>query len=138
MAEFLLRVVDKVNTDPVLNTKCTKRGDVIVVQEDGWAWGLRELTDPQYRLLRVPAMSLSEARTFVAEEQDVNPQAPSRMLLRRAFKLDIDHPIVPIPVKAWLADATRATPLLVLNLNISIVRGLKVLKPSIPDPQIIG
>lgn len=91
MAELLVRRVDKINTDsPYLDAQCTKRGFVIAVCPDGWPWGGDERGDSAWVILKVPDMSESEAGMFLAPERDDDPGQPSRVLQRRAFKLDLD------------------------------------------------
>ena len=140
MAEMLVRVVDKVNTDLYLNCGCTKRADVIVVQADGWTWGLLEKTDPRYRIIRVPGYSLSAAQSYCAPELDVDPQHPSKTLQKRAFKLDIANAAWPAGFQTWLADDTRATPIFVAVFAsvLATMALLKVLKPPVVDPAVIG
>lgn len=88
MAELLVRIIDKVNDDPYLDVHCTKRGDVIVVRPDGWAWGQKEINNPEWRIVKLQA-SVSECLQFLSPEL---PQSatPDRMVRKRAFMLDID------------------------------------------------
>lgn len=91
MSELLVRIVDKVNdADPYLNAKCTKRGDVIVVVEDGWAWGGKEKANPEWRIVKLPKVTVSEAQAFLSPEPITDPAAPNRVKQRRAFRLNLD------------------------------------------------
>jgi hypothetical protein len=122
MCELLVRVIDKVNADdPYLDAQCTKRGDVIVAVPDGWEWGRAELDDPQYSIVRVPLVPLAVGESFLGREFNTNPSAPSRMLQRRAFRLDIDA--LPADTATMTADDIMAR---------------KVRKPKRPDPNILG
>ena len=56
MAELLVRVVDKTNDDKKLDAQCSKRGDVIVVQPDGWPWGREELKSEVWRIVKLPGV----------------------------------------------------------------------------------
>lgn len=47
--EFLIRVESK-GDDPML----TQPGDVVVACPDGWGWSVKELTNPHWRIVRVP------------------------------------------------------------------------------------
>jgi hypothetical protein len=138
MAELLVRIADKVNSDFYMNTKCTKRGDVIVASPDGWPWGKEELSLPFYRIFKIPALPLAEAQALCAPELDTDPAHPSRTLQRRAFRLDIDNVIIPAALKAFLLDNTRANPTFTVNLTLAQIRSLKIVKPVIADPAIIG
>jgi hypothetical protein len=122
MSELLVRVIDKVNADdPYLDVQCTKRGDVIVAVPDGWEWGRAELADPQYRIVKLPLVPLAVGESFLGREFNTNPSAPSRMLQRRAFRLDVDA--LPADAATMTADELLA---------------IKVRKPKRPDPNIVG
>lgn len=113
MAELLIRVVDKVNEDFYLNCQCTKRGDVVVAQPDGWAWGLEELKNPDWRIVVMPELSLGDAQAMLAPELDKDPKSPSKTLQRRAFKFDLDALATSSPdAKAFLADGKRSSPII--------------------------
>jgi len=143
MAEFLVRVADKVNPDsPYLDAKCLKRGDVVVVCPDGWPWSQLERTLPFWRIVRVPGMSLSEAEAFLAPE----PGDPlvNKMLQRRQFKLDVDGPGFNAQERAFFSDDARAAHAITisvasfLTVDADTVRALKVMKPPLADPKVIG
>lgn len=130
MAELLVRVVDKVNVDDFyLNTKCTKRGDVIVVCPDGWLWGSQELANPEWRIVQVPDLMLEEAEALLAPERDVDPRHPSRTLQRRAFALNLDLPIC-APMLTTVAGP--------VEIAASVIRAAKHARPAIEDPAVIG
>jgi hypothetical protein len=136
MAEFLVRVTDKVNADPYLDCQCTKRGDVIVVQEDGWAWGSGELTNPHWRIVQAPNITVSAATAFLGPELAIDPQNPSKMLQRRGFKLDLT--LLPAQWAGWVADDTRAQPTKLFNGTGAQVLALKAKKPVLVDPNVMG
>lgn len=135
MAELLVRVVDKVNDDPYLDVQCTKRGDVIVVQPDGWVWGAEELKNPDWRIVQAPNISVSAATAFLGPELDTDPQRPSRVLQRRAFKLDLS--LLPAKWTAWLADDSRTQAKRLFSGTGAQVLALKVAKPALADPNVI-
>lgn len=140
MAELLLRVVDKSNPDdPYKDVKLTKRGDVIVVMPDGWAWGAEELSNPQWRILKWPALSMSAASAFLSPEIDTAPQpvGDNPMLQRRGFSFDLDAAIIPAGLRTWLADDTRAAPFFTVPANITLAMVRKKKSPR-PDPTVIG
>ncbi len=93
MAEMLVRLFDKyTGKDPHFLAKTTKRGDVIVVQEDGWQWSDLERKSPDWIIVQVD-MKIEKARAMLARElgpvdkngKDINP-----LLQLRAFKVDLD------------------------------------------------
>lgn len=137
MAEILLRVRDKSNPDDIYkDVRLTKRGDVIVAMPDGHPWGSGELGNPDWRILKLPDVSLTEADAMTTEELPADPQAPSRTLQRRAFSFDIDN--LPQSAAAFIADDTRATPALTLAMTVPQFRALKKRKAVRPDPALLA
>lgn len=137
MAEILVRVRDKVNADFYLNCKCTKRGDVIEAKPDGWDWGVRERTSPNYRIIALPNVSLPDAQAMLAPEVDTDLNNPSRTLQRRAFRFDLDTPTLPTTLDRFLADDTRAQAKYSWNLDTQGFLNRKIAKPPIADPAIL-
>ncbi len=88
MAEMLVRLFDKyTGKDPHFLAKTTKRGDVIVVQEDGWKWSPLERKSPDWIIVKVD-MPIEKAWTMLAPEQGDPLENP--LLQLRAFKVDLD------------------------------------------------
>lgn len=88
MAEMLVRLYDKyTGKDPVTLAKTTKRGDVIVVQDDGWPWSPAERKSPDWIIISVN-MPLAKAQAMLAPEQGDPIKNP--LLQLRAFKVDLD------------------------------------------------
>lgn len=151
MAELLVRVVDKVNVESIyLDCGCTKRGDVIVVRPDGWAWGRCELNDPQYVVVRVPDMSLTEAEALTTPDPGFGMRGASPTLHKRAFKWDLDQ-VVAAPLESAIQqNLNAATPdpqhpgqtspksVILSPLTVIELRLIKTVKPSTPDPAVIG
>ena len=130
MAELLIRVVDKHNAeDPYLDAQCLKRGDVVVVCEDGHPWSETELTTPEWRVVRVPGVSVVQSEAFIGPEIEDNPAQPSRMLRRRAFKFDLDSPVA----EKVLAKQGPTT----LKLSPRQLWDLKKAKVRLEDPNIL-
>ena len=50
--EALIRVVDKGVAED-----CSKAGDVISICPNAWAWSTSELTNPEWRIVRVPILA---------------------------------------------------------------------------------
>lgn len=85
--ELLIRIVDKIDPeDPVKHHRLTKAGDVIVYKPDGHDWGIEEVNNPHWRIIRVPDMPENVARSLIAEQV---PSMPGQLLKRRAVTLDI-------------------------------------------------
>lgn len=134
MAELLVRVTDLTDPNIYLDSKLTKRGDVIVVRPDGWLWGIEERTAPFWRIIK-SSMSVEEAQAYLKPQVDKDPKNPSKTLLTRAIKFDLDGISTPQTLKNFvdgprtndIFDATK------IDLNT-----LKVIKPDLADPLVIG
>lgn len=90
MCEALVMAADQTHPDPYMDVGRYKRGDVVVVCEDGWKWGREELKAP-FRVLKLPGVSVSEMQAFLAREPEDDPAQPSLMRQRRAFHINLDH-----------------------------------------------
>jgi hypothetical protein len=101
MAEMLVRVVDKVNTDdPVLDSKCLKRGMVVAICPDGWPWSDAERGAPYWRIVKVPGAAVGDLSAYLVAE--LGDPTQNRFLQLRGFKLDLDalalkYPALAIP-----------------------------------------
>lgn len=118
MCELLVRIVDKVHPDPYIDANhSTKRGDVIVVRDDGHVWGQAEISNPDWIIIKVLGVSANDASVFVARELDDDAKHPSRVLQARMFRFDLDAP-VPTDLASLIAAQIR--------------------KPKLRDPFILG
>lgn len=89
MAELLVRIVDKSNpNDPQLDAKCHKRGDVVSIQPDGWAWSALEKSAPWWRIIKIPGATIEDLSAFLAEEP--GDPVTNKLLRKRAFSFDLD------------------------------------------------
>lgn len=86
--ELLVRTFDKYTGEDVrLQSKNTRRGDVIAVQPDGAYWGPCEVKNPAYVILRVP-VSETEARAMLTPE--LGDPLAKPLLHVREFHIDLD------------------------------------------------
>lgn len=112
MAEILLRVTDKTHqTEP---NRVTKRGDIIVVQADGWPWSRAEQTLSFWRIIKLPNITVAQAKNaMLAAGTRTDPTESLITVPLRAFRLDLDT-IISTPalvsVAAYLTDNTRTQP----------------------------
>lgn len=137
MCELLVRVVDKTNPDdPYLDAQLTKRGDVICVQPDGWPWGTEELKNPDWRIIKLPGVNPDALAAFLSPEIDTDPTQPSKVLQRRAFKLDLDHAVLADAASA-LADGERKQATKALALTAAQIIRARVRKPARIDPNVL-
>lgn len=88
MCEMLVMREDKVNDDPYLDAQCYKRGDVIVIMEDGHPWSKEELDHPRWLVVKVPGVPRDKLTAYLVGEPGDPLQ--NKMLQRRAFTFDMD------------------------------------------------
>lgn len=142
MAELLIRVVDKIGDDVYLDSKCLKRGDVVVAREDGWQWSDEERSAPFWRIVVIKGMSLTEAEVFTSPELPDDPLVVSKTLRKRAFKFNLDHPDLPKEFKDVVDDHERKDAALVIELAALEAAvpfaSLKEARPKIEDPAVLG
>lgn len=147
MAELLVRVVDKRGTNLYLDCQCTKRGDVIVAQPDGWPWGKEEVSNPDWRIIKIPGAAPESFASLLQPELAPDPRNPPRTLQRRWYHLDLDDPSLDEALKVYVSDGSRQSASIVVSrvkggtAGESIVEDLLALtkqRPSIPDPAVIG
>lgn len=138
MSEWLIRVVDKINDDPILDAGCLKRGDVVAVCPDGWQWSRAELDNPHWRVLKLPGIHEAEARGYLQAEVNTDPRNPSAFLRSRAFGLDLDSKHLTAQVREWMqpdhpeqAVAKSMSGVAIGDLNARI----RLRKPAAVDPQ---
>lgn len=124
MSEWLVRIRDKALDrgfeDKLLDSKCLGRGDVVVVCEDGWAWSKEERANPDWRILKMPNVSVSTAQAFLGAEYDEDPRNPSPYLRRRAFKLDVDNAALGAQIVDWLKVGGKQVSLAVVAAEIDL------------------
>jgi hypothetical protein len=92
MCELLLINYDKSDPDPEIDKWMYKRGMMVTVQDNGWAWNETELSSA-YKILYVPGITKAQALKFIkhkeslTEVDDIGNPLP---LTRRRYVLDLD------------------------------------------------
>lgn len=94
MCEILVMMEDRIGDNFHADTKLFKRGDVLCVFADGWNWGREELTNPLFRIIKLPKLSVSAGHILVATEQPTDPYHDKRLLRQRMYTLDLAHPLL--------------------------------------------
>ena len=115
MAELCIFVKDTSDPDPAIDAKCFKRGDVLACGSDGFAWGIGEQSNACFRLVSIAAMSDAQAESLTTEQPGDPAVTPG--LLARFYKLDIDDASLGSDFATWIADDSRATPMMALDLS---------------------
>jgi hypothetical protein len=129
MPEMLVQVIDRSSPDPLIDCRCFKAGDVIVVCPDGWAWSDAELNNPEWRIVSV-ALPTDEAEAFAQDEAGDMIQNP--LLQIRGSNIDIDA----LPVAARLKmRGQRAGTVTILPAVLRLARLIKARRANL---QILG
>lgn len=131
--EALVRIVDRSNADPVKDAKVLKRGDVIAVQDDGFAWGVQELLNPDWRIFSCAITKTSaEAQAMVAREAGL---FSNRMLRKRGVMIDIS--LLPVAIQT-ACNPALPRPSGVLVVTLAQLNAARVVKAPLVDPGVIG
>jgi hypothetical protein len=116
MADLLIRIRDKESSgDAETDALQFGRGDVIAVWETPGPWGKQELSNPDWRIVRLANVTAADALELIQPETDALATSERLMRKRRAgFNLDN----LPAGLRAWLDDDdSRAEPIRTVNLS---------------------
>lgn len=86
MCEVVFRVMDKAAPDDPRRAVRTSRGCVIDVLPDGWGFSERELTNPEWRIVRFPGLP---QEAFADCQQPIYDR-DRKLVARRARAVDLD------------------------------------------------
>lgn len=137
MCVIVFFVKDRTNPNPFIDAKCYKRGDVIEVLPDGWQFSPAELSNPEWRILSLPNVTVAQASHLMSGEVDADPLKPSRMLQRRGVKFDLDDVALPAAVKTWLLDDRRTTPIASRAFTAAQFLAFVKQRPRRADPAVL-
>ncbi len=136
MAELLVFMQDTKGKDVYHTAKLPKRGDVIVVKEDGEPWGIQELESPLFQIVAYPGVPAAEFAGLLSREVSTDP-VPSNLisdmtnvLQYRGFSFAID---VVAPGRSGVRQKAKIIP-----PGKPDVVALKIRKPAAEDPKVIG
>jgi len=92
-----------------------------------------ELTTPQWRIVKVPDMSLAEAQSLLAPDLG----NPDLGYLPQRRKFTVDESLFQLPeTAAFVADDTRSVPF--MTFSSDQLRGVIVARPPLIDPDFTG
>lgn len=83
MAELLVRIADKVPADDPRARLFLRAGEVVVVCPDGWTWSAAEQTNPHWKIIKLPKVTVSEASAMLGDVKAI--PGSGYLPLRRAF-----------------------------------------------------
>ena len=101
MCEILLNAIGSGNADPELDKLCWKRGDPVVVMEDGHEWGAEEGL-PKFWIVKIPGVSVAAATKYVDHVYEMVADT-SVLKRKRLFNVLVDD------VPNWIKTAIRDT-----------------------------
>lgn len=99
MAEILFKAVDATNPDGTKDVRgCYKRGDPVLVRDDGWPWGAKELLPPaqggKFVRVRITDRTAAQIATAVQNRWGVDIDSPETsagaLVRRRLLRLRVD------------------------------------------------
>lgn len=129
--QLLVRVKDKINPNSeILSAKLMKRGDVVHVADENHVWGTKELSNPDWRILKVE-LTKEQAESLLAPEHPPDLLKEYKMLRKRAIRLNLDS----MDVATNLLD-TRDDPKSVFEK--SFVESAIEVKERLAEPDVIG
>ncbi len=100
-----------------------RRFDLITAEPDGLRWGTEELSNPRFRIIAWPLLEINDAREFLSPllpRLDINLQAVTYQQYR-AFFLDLSSLSMPLALRSWWQDDSRAASKFSVSLPPSTV-----------------
>jgi hypothetical protein len=126
--ELLVRTVDKVQPkDPILDAKLMKRGDVIHIAPAGHQWTKRELTNPEWTIIKVD-INKQLLLSLLAPEIAPDLLKEYQMLRPRGVKIDLET--LKFPVFDGRGDLSK-------QLSGTEVVSAVALKPRLIEPDAV-
>ena len=139
MCELLIQVIDTTNDDVYRNYQCLKRGDVIDVVPDGWKWSQRELTNPNWRIIKLPGVEvdavvdLTHSEMSTTDPEVLRTGAYKKTWLARTKRLDIGLAQIPKAIRDYLADNDRVRPSYTVDTSKFDITSIKETKALVAD-----
>lgn len=110
MAELLFKAIDASNADPAKDARgCYKRGDFVLVRDDGWGWGLEETKPPasggKFVIIKITDVTAEQVTAYVQRKWAMQPEDPQKdadgnPIVRR--RLSIPIAALPASVRSTL------------------------------------
>lgn len=129
MPEMLVQVIDRASNDPLIDCRCYKAGDVIVVCPDGWGWTPEELNNPEWRIVSV-ALPMAEAEAFAQDETGDQLQFPLLQIRGTSINIDALPAAAIVKMRGVRAGMVTVTPAL-----FRLARAVKARRANL---QILG
>lgn len=122
MAEILIKARNATNPDPEVDRQgCYKRGDPVVVREDGHVWGAKEGL-PNFVVVKIPGVAAAKIEALLeaqTEDDAGNPLQDEtglpRVFRRRRWRVLVDGVPSTIRNKLLTTGSVTVTPTQVRN-----------------------
>jgi hypothetical protein len=103
MAELLIKAVSHTHPDPIKNVRgCYKRGDIVVIKENGHQWGREELLAPasggKFVVIRISDVTVAQVHNFIQNKWGFRADDPERdenQATTRRRRLGLDPQLLP-------------------------------------------
>jgi hypothetical protein len=110
MAEILLMAINKTHSNPTKDMAgCYKRGDPVMVRDDGYLWSVEESKAPinggVFVIIKIPGVLRSKVEKYVLPQKD--DADPTRDKRRRLWRVVVDE--LPTGVRNQLRDTGTYT-----------------------------
>jgi hypothetical protein len=110
MAEILLMAINKTHSVPAKDAAgCYKRGDPVIVRDDGHTWGSQEAKAPinggSFVIIKLPGVPRAKVEKYLASQKD--DLEPTRDVRRRLWRVVVDE--LPAGVRNQLRDTGTYT-----------------------------
>ena len=111
MCELLICAVNKTHPDATKDERgCYKRGDVVMVKDDGYQWSANEGL-PLFVIVKIPGRTVAQAEKYCLPYtlDDLGGVSPTRIVRRRLHGVEVDAASLPAWVKTSLRDTGTVT-----------------------------
>jgi hypothetical protein len=122
LADLLIRIRDKETSgDAETDALQFKAGDVVAVCDTPWPWSTTELTNPDWRILRLPLVTVQEVNDLLIPQLGAeNVQGNTPLRRKRGKRIGIEG--FTGQVRQWIDDGTRAEPILSRNFTLAQIQ----------------
>ena len=114
MCEILIKAIDAEHPDPIKNARgCYKKGDPVVIFEDGHEWGKEEGL-PKFWVLKIPGVPADLLKHLILPQTiariDTDGVERQEIITRRLHKLDLKT------LAIWIKNSLYAKGVVKMNL----------------------
>jgi hypothetical protein len=136
VAELLVWVAEYPKTgDPYVDRSRPSAGCVITIQPDGWKWSKAELTNPDWRVVKLPGIPVEKLTQLTAPDLGyLDPEAEKINKVLRRYTKAFDLP----ELDALLVHPTKKEDLKTEAKALPLIQEVAKALPVLVDPAVIG